>query len=239
MYQFAGRVRYSETNSDRRLTLSALTDYFQDCCTFQSEDIGVGNSFLDEKGGAWILSSWEIVIHRLPEVSDKIVTGTWPCGFKGFYGERNFILSDEAGEILAFANSLWVYMDKGTLKPARIPEKLIEAYEDKVEKQMDYPWMGRKIHIEGEAQEQQPVMVHQFFIDSNHHMNNGKYIMVAEEYLPEDFCVERIRVEYRKAAVLGDVLYPMLYVQEDGMTVVLADEEKKPYAVVQFIKAAR
>ena len=29
-------------------------------------------------------------------------------------------------------------------------------------------------------------------------MNNGKYILVAEEYLPENFKTESIRVEYKK-----------------------------------------
>ena len=42
MYDFKSRVRYSEVNSERQLTLPALIDYLQYCCTFQSEDIGVG-----------------------------------------------------------------------------------------------------------------------------------------------------------------------------------------------------
>ena len=60
--------------------------------------------------------------------------------------------------------------------------------------------------------------------------------MLAEECLPQDFLLRRIRVEYRKAAVLGDVLFPVIYKQKDGITVMLTDGEKKPYAIVQFIK---
>ena len=40
MYQFKSRVRYSEINSEQQLTLSALLDYLQDCCTFESEGAG-------------------------------------------------------------------------------------------------------------------------------------------------------------------------------------------------------
>ena len=36
MYQFESRVRYSEVDSERHLTLPAVMDYLQDCCTFQS-----------------------------------------------------------------------------------------------------------------------------------------------------------------------------------------------------------
>ena len=64
--------------------------------------------------------------------------------------------------------------------------------------------------------------------------DNGKYILVAEEYLPENFKTESIRVEYKKAAVIGNMLYPEVYEQQNGVTIVLADEQKVPYAIMQF-----
>ena len=42
MYAFDSRIRYSETDSEGRLTLNALLNYFQDCSTFHSEDVGLG-----------------------------------------------------------------------------------------------------------------------------------------------------------------------------------------------------
>ena len=41
-YSFNSRVRYSETGEDGRLTLPGALNYFQDCCTFQAESIGLG-----------------------------------------------------------------------------------------------------------------------------------------------------------------------------------------------------
>lgn len=234
MYQYKSRVRYSEVNSEKKMTLLALTDYFQDCCTFQSEDLGVGMDYLNELGGAWILSSWEIVINEMPHVAEEITVGTWPCDFKGFYGTRNFCIQNRREETIAFANSLWVYMDIHTKRPAKISEPFIQAYTNQLEPQIDFNWSDRKIKIEGCGTEYEPVKVPRFFIDTNHHMNNGKYIMVAEEFLPQDFKLHRIRVEYRKAAVLGDLLFPVVYEQKECISVVLTDEEKKPYAVVQF-----
>ena len=46
MYSFSNRVRYSEVNSEKELTLPSLLDYLQDCCTFESEDFGVGVDYL-------------------------------------------------------------------------------------------------------------------------------------------------------------------------------------------------
>lgn len=239
MYQFESKVRYSEVNSDRVLKLAALTDYLQDCCTFQTEEMGVGMDYLKDFHGGWVLSSWEIVIDEMPKLSDTIYVGTWPYDFKGFYGLRNFCIENEAKERIAFANSVWVYMNTETLRPERVPEPLLAAYHEKEEAPIAFSWSDRKIKVEGEGIEGHPMEVAHYFIDTNHHMNNGKYILVAEEYLPEDFVVGRVRAEYRKAAVLGDVLYPIVYTEQDVITIVLADEAKKPYAVVQFLRSCK
>ena len=58
MYSFESRVRYSEVNSEKQMTLLALLEYLQDCCTFQSEDLGIGVDYLSEEQVAWVLSSW-------------------------------------------------------------------------------------------------------------------------------------------------------------------------------------
>lgn len=49
MYTFNSRVRYSEVDSNARLTLDGIINYMQDCTNFQSEDLGVGLEFHKEK----------------------------------------------------------------------------------------------------------------------------------------------------------------------------------------------
>ena len=49
MYSFDSRVRYSEIGHRGTMTLPALINYFQDCSTFQSEDIGVGVEVLKKR----------------------------------------------------------------------------------------------------------------------------------------------------------------------------------------------
>ena len=214
MYDFKSRVRYSEVNSERQLTLPALIDYLQNCCTFQSEDMNIGVEYLEQHHAAWVLSSWEIVMNRYPKLAGHITVSTWPYSFKGFYG--------------------WVYMDTATMRPVRIAKEVQDAYIPVMDEAIQYDWSDRKIRIEGTPVEKEPVLVQRFHIDTNHHMNNGKYILVAEEYLPENFKTESIRVEYKKAAVIGNMLYPEVYEQQNGVTIVLADEQKVPYAIMQF-----
>ena len=48
-YSFNSRVRYSETGENGKLTLPGVLNYFQDCCTFESEQTGVGMEVLKEQ----------------------------------------------------------------------------------------------------------------------------------------------------------------------------------------------
>ena len=99
MYTFESRVRYSEVDHTELITLPAIINYFQDCSTFQSEDLGVGIDYLKEKQQGWILSSWQIIVNRYPGMGEKIDISTWATGFEGLYGTRNFRMRDEKKEL--------------------------------------------------------------------------------------------------------------------------------------------
>lgn len=65
-------------------------------------------------------------------------------------------------------------------------------------------------------------------------INNAQYIRLSQEYIPADFQVQRLRAEYKRQAVLGDQIFPMVSKTEDSYVVALCNEEKEPYAVVEF-----
>ena len=99
MYSFDSRIRYSETDSEGRLTLMALLNYFQDCSTFQSEDAGVGVQYCKDRNVVWVLNAWQIVPIRLPKYGERVRIGTAPYDFQKFMGFRNFMMFDEDGEL--------------------------------------------------------------------------------------------------------------------------------------------
>ena len=67
-------------------------------------------------------------------------------------------------------------------------------------------------------------------------MTNSHYVGVALGYVPENFVFGQIRVEYRKSAICGDTMIPKIAVDENKITIVLADEADKPYAIVEFVR---
>lgn len=138
MYQFNSRIRYSEVDSSGSLSMESLLDYFQDCSTFHSEDLGVGVEYLTKRHLAWVMSSWQIVADRYPRLGERVVIGTAPYELKGFFGYRNFLMETEEGERLACANTLWTLMDMENMRPAKPTAKMLEAYVMEEKLPMDY-----------------------------------------------------------------------------------------------------
>ena len=232
MYTFRSRVRYSEVDSNGLMDLTSVINYFQDCSTFHSEDVNQGLSHLQKENRIWYLNSWQIIIHRFPSLGEYITIGTWPYDFSGFYGYRNFIMKGSNDEVLAVANSVWIYMDTISYRPVRIIPENLSGYETEPPYVMEYA--ARKIDVPDNLTELTSFPVVKSNIDSNNHVNNGQYIKMAEEYLPEAFIISQMRAEYKMSAVLGDIIYPKVCFRENYCTVILFNTSNKPYAIIEF-----
>ena len=140
--------------------------------------------------------------------------------------------------MLAVANSVWTLFDFEKGVPTRVTPEIIAAYpvENKIE--MDY--QDRKIAIpEGESYSSEEIVVRKHHLDTNNHVNNGQYIRMALESLSDkNRNVVSLRAEYKKQALLGDVLYPVVIKSNMGdnkvYTVSLNDKDKEPVCVVQI-----
>ena len=232
MYSFDSRVRYSEVDVNRELTLTGIINYLQDCSTFQSEDLSLGLDYLERCNRAWWLSSWQIIIERKPRFGEEIVISTWPYDFKGMYGYRNFTIQDKAGNYLVKANSIWFLFDTAAGRQVKVQEHDIRGYGTGEEKKLEMEYAPRRIVLPTAYEEGEPIAVAVHHIDTNHHVNNAMYVEIAREALTEDVRIRELRVEYKKAAVLGDLIYPRISRQDGEYTVALCDEDGTPYAVI-------
>lgn len=232
MYEYDSRVRLTEVDQNQRMTLTAVLNYFQDCSTFHSEDLGVGIKLLETKKRMWVLRSWKIVIERYPKLAERIRVGTWPYEFGKMTGRRNFCLSDADGNMAAYADTLWVFMDMERMRPTRIDPEISSAYT--LEPKLAPAETEDQIEIPDVMEEEEAFPIHTYHLDVNHHVNNGQYVQLAGNYLPENFQIRQMRAEYKRSAVLGDIIYPRIGRCKDGYTVLLGDESGRPYAVVEF-----
>jgi len=232
VYTFTGRVRYSETDSDERLTLPAITDYFQDCGTFQSEELGLGVKYLQQSRLAWMLCSWQIVVREYPRLCDEITVGTFPYGFRGFMGYRNYVMDSGEGRRMAYANAVWVLLNIDTMEPARPTEEMLEKYV--LSPRLDMEYAPRKIAEAGKGSWEEAFCVQRQHLDSNHHVNNAQYVKMAFRYVPEGVYISQLRAEYKKQALLGDQVRPNVWHEKGRYVIALCGEDGTPFAVVEF-----
>ena len=228
-YQFTGRIRYSEVDQEKKLKIPELIDYFQDCSTFQSEDLGIGIDELQARGRAWVIASSQLEIMKLPKLGEKVITETWPHALKGCLAERNFRMLDEAGNVLSQANTVWAYLDVHQGHMARIDQDVAETYV--LEQPIAMEKAERLRSLPEDSVARPAFTVRRSHLDTNHHVNNAQYIVMAQEYLPEDFEVHKLYIEYKKSALLGDTIVPMVAQSEGQYTIGLCDAGGKPYAV--------
>lgn len=233
MYKFNSKIRYSEVDFNRDLSLCSLMDYYQDCSVFHSESIGLGMQYLKENHISWVLSSWQICIEKMPKLGEEVEIATWPYEMKGFYGYRNFTMNSKSGERLSYANSIWVMIDTESGRPVKISDELRDIYG--MEPPIPMESNKRKIKLPDEYEQMKEFVVPASYIDTNRHMNNSKYVLIAQEYIPAGYEYKEVHVEYKKAAVKGDVIIPRVTCAEECVTVALMSVEGRAYSVVKFV----
>ena len=236
MYESKIRIGLSDCDINKTFTLTSLIDAFQDCSTFQSEDLGVGFDVLTQHNVVWVINYWELNIYRLPKLCDYVTVGTYPYAFKGCFGFRNFYMKDDKNEYIVKANSMWTLVDTLSSRPSKAPQFISQAYE--LEEKLDMTYNPRKVLIPETDDvltlEKDPIHIQLHHLDSNHHVNNGQYVKLAMSALGEEENISSLRIDYRKQAHLGDTIYPVVYKIDNKSIVALYDENKSAFSVAEF-----
>ena len=120
------------------------------------------------------------------------------------------------------------------MTPAKPPVEMVEGYVLSDKLQMDYA--PRKIVVPPDKKEHEKIEVRPHHLDTNGHVNNGQHVRIAMEYIPKDFHIRQLRAEYKKQAVLGDIMMPVVAVNEDKTiyTVSLNTEDGTPYSIIEL-----
>ena len=118
------------------------------------------------------------------------------------------------------------------MRPQKGDEELMKGYD--LHEKLEMAYAPRKIDLDGEGMvcDSFTVMKHQ--IDSNHHMNNVAYIGAAMDYIPDNRKIKGLRAEFKSAALLNDIVVPIVYDTEDKFQVKLTNESGAVFAIVEL-----
>ena len=221
MFSLDYRVTTSSCDSEGRLKLYSALQMMQDCSEMWIDSEPGVKRYFTEQNMAQLLATRQVEIIRTPEYKEELTVTSTVYGMKPMFGFRNTFIYDADGKPCYKTWSMGAFVDKSAGKLKRVDEATIASMT--LEPQLEMNYKDRRIILPKNGGEQlDPVKVLRADIDYNRHMNNANYVRVAMELLPEDFIVKGLRVEYRVAAKLGDILLPTVYQTADGIIVSLS-----------------
>ena len=267
MYEFKERVRYSEVRENGKMDLLGVVNLLQDCSTFHSHDVGMSIERVLALKRAWLLSAWNIELYALPALYEEITVGTSPHSFRGIFAYRNFWIKNRKGDYLVKADSEWFCVDTEKGRPQKITEDLVAPFGEPKD-ELHLPPLQRKISFPEEWTEGEDFLVPREYLDTNHHMNNARYIALSEEILYQvsgkpafsfsgkgseieanKQSEERnegegkkarfgIRAEYLKAYTYGDRIFPRIAIEDNRKSVAFYNQNKELCCHVEIRKIA-
>ena len=168
----------------------------------------------------------------MPELREKLTISTSIYECKPLFGFRNDIIRDEQGEPCYVSYSMGAFIDLQTAKLSPLPQEMIDSLTLDEKYPMEY--CDRRVRLpKVEPTVCAPVVVTRDDIDYNHHMNNCCYIRIAQELIPSDFNIKRVRIEYKVAARQSEELTPLVYVDDNKYYIELKCE-RGTCAVIAF-----
>ena len=172
--------------------LSAVLEAMQEAAGTHSMLLGCGRDELLKKNIVWVLSRSELHMNRYPRIGEKITLHTFPVPNRIYFFPRYFVFTDERGEMIGEAGTLWLLLDTVTRKmlPPGDIARLIPENRDLTVPMKLPATVGNLQGVEF-VSDYMPVYTD---LDVNGHVNNTRYadwlcntlgIDLMTEYEPE------------------------------------------------------
>ncbi|WP_208559215.1 acyl-[acyl-carrier-protein] thioesterase [Marinilactibacillus kalidii] len=167
-------ISYYMCDRTHTLTLPMLVNLILEVSGEQSDELGLDEQVMEEKGYSWIILQYEFHITRFPHNKETIEIETYATEYNKLFCYRDFVVRDEEGTELIHVQSTFALFDSAKRKMARLPEDIVTPYEATFNKRVRRT--PKPVEINEEKVYEQPFNVRYFDIDTNQHVNNSKYL---------------------------------------------------------------
>ena len=232
MYSLKYKVTTRACDSEGRLKLFSALQMMQDCSEMWIDSEPGVKQYFTEQNMAQLLATRQVEIVRVPEYKEELTVTTSVYGMKPMFGFRNTFIYDAQGKPCYKTWSMGAFVDKAAGKLKRVDDATIQSMT--LDPKLDMDYKDRRIILPKDGGKIiEPIKVLRADIDYNKHMNNANYVRMAMELLPEDLVVTGLRVEYRVAAKLGDMLVPTIY-RHDKVIIISLSIGEEVSAIIEF-----
>lgn len=224
-------VGYQHIDPGYRIRNSAILGMFEDLAVLHGvmagEDIRTADS-------VWLLTGYLVKIVKRPTFNETVTVRTWSRRAFGISACREFEIVGEDGQPMVTAVSEWARVFRDGSGFSRVTPTLAEAYRSEPER-TNFPELRRLPRTPAPEEGREVLATASFtvghsLIDMNRHLNNVRYIELAEEVLsgkvPDDYTADSFFISYKKEVAYGKTVecrlydggeeYEIAFVGEDG-----------------------
>ncbi len=174
LWEIIFRVKAFDVDSNNRLKISTIFDYFQEAASNHAEHLGFGYGDLLPKKLFWVLSWAKFQFDGFPKFMDEVKVQTWGKMQHKLHSMRDFLLFNKQNEIICKATTGWLLLDLKSLRPKILPQVFpgVEFWNEK-SALTDLP---DKFPVVVEKSKVHAKKINYSDIDLNQHVNNAKYV---------------------------------------------------------------
>ena len=231
-------VGYQYIDPGYRIRNSAILGMFEDLAVLHGAMVGEDIRTSDS---AWLLTGYLVKIIKRPIFNETVTVRTWSRRTLGFSACREFEIIGEDGQIMVTAMSEWAHVSRDGSGFSKLTPELSAAYESEPDR-TGFPDVKRLPRTHATLDKSENAIASADFtvgrslIDMNRHLNNVRYIELAEEVLsgnvPEEYSADSFFISYKKEVVYGGTVRCELYETDGEYEIAFVGEDGTLHATV-------
>lgn len=211
-------LRTSDFDCRMELQPSAILDFFQDVAGEHARVLGIGREQMEAAGLAWVIVKARYRILHTPAQFDRVRVRTWPLPPRRSLFQREYRMSDEAGNPLVIGSSEWVVIHRERRRLVAVGD--VYPMQEFLDEHNFPEGFSRLRDFDGEGE---PITILPQFtdLDTNGHVNNIKYANYVMNALSPrgDECISDFEIEYHRE-VMAEVPLSLSVLREEGAALV-------------------
>ena len=185
---FNQKVTVVDIGKDYLLSNRGFLRVLQEAANLASNEVGHGISDIESTGTTWVLLYWRLNVLKRVEYNSTLCIKTWTNFTSKIYSIRYFEVYCN-DELIAKADSKWVYVDSVKHSIQKIPEDLINLY-NPIEDKLFESEYNEKLKLPDNLPEAYSYKIMKRDLDANHHVNNISFLDIGLEALPDNIKID-------------------------------------------------
>lgn len=172
----------AQCNAQREVAPATLVQQIIDVATEHADIINIGFERMGENSTLWVLSRVAYEVKRYPKILEEYTITTWIEGYNKLFSDRDFVIRDSSGEVIGYARTVWMAIDKDTRRPTDLSQVADPAaVRTDLICNMERPG---KIRFPKEHNEPSTYRFGASDIDFNRHVTSRRYVELVIDQLP-------------------------------------------------------